>query len=65
MLGISDISSDVASQWDTKQSLSYHSEKLIEAVCSCITLLEMMMAKVACSSSVKEYVSYHQEECQL
>jgi hypothetical protein len=25
----------------------------------------MMMAKVACSSSVKEYVSYHQEECQL
>jgi hypothetical protein len=42
---------------DTKQSLTYPSEKLVETLGTCITLLENMMAEVAHLSSVEQRVT--------
>jgi hypothetical protein len=42
---------------DTKQSLTYPSEKLVETVGTSVTLLEYMMAEVAHLSSVKQCIT--------
>jgi hypothetical protein len=48
---------------DTKQSLTYPSEKLVETVGTSVTLLENMMAEVAHLSSVEQRVTAAIKNC--
>jgi len=47
----------ISKRTDTTKSLTYPSERLVETVSVCVTVLEGMMAKVAHTYSVQEKIT--------